>query len=236
MSSTTYLGTELDAFAHASNWKQYLRHVIKPYLQRPCPRSRRRNRRRRRPHSEAARRRPGRRSNQTPHLPADCRSAHPSLRDPVRIIIGTLDAIRPEPLFDCVIYIDVLEHIEKDAEELRRAAARLITGGTIVVLSPAHQSLYTAFDEAIGHYRRYDRRSLSALTPAGTTLVDLRYLDSTGLWLSLGNRVLLRSSSPTVAQVTLWDSWCIPISRRLDPFSATVWGNPSWRCGAAEAA
>ena len=32
MSTTTYLGTELDAFSHAGNWKQYLREVTSPYL------------------------------------------------------------------------------------------------------------------------------------------------------------------------------------------------------------
>jgi Methyltransferase domain len=235
MSSTTYLGTELDAFAHASNWKQYLRHVTEPYL---------------RGHvlevgggigTTTSAFRSGAQTSWTALEPDSALASRLSQRaseltDPVRIIIGTLDAIRPEPLFDCVIYIDVLEHIEKDAEELRRAAARLINGGTIVVLSPAHQSLYTAFDKAIGHYRRYDRRSLSALTPAGTTLVDLRYLDSTGLWLSLGNRLLLRSSSPTVAQVTLWDSWFIPISRRLDPLTGHRLGKSIlavWRRGAA---
>jgi 2-polyprenyl-3-methyl-5-hydroxy-6-metoxy-1,4-benzoquinol methylase len=235
MSSTTYLGNELDAFAHANNWKKYLRHVVTPYL-------------RGRVlevgggigTTTAAFRNSAQMSwtalEPDANLAGRLSQRAAELTEPVRIIIGTLDAIRPEPLFDCIIYIDVLEHIEKDTEELRRAADRLIPGGTIVVLSPAHQALYTAFDEAIGHYRRYDRRSLKALTPAGTTLVDLRYLDSTGLWLSLGNRVLLKSSSPTVAQVKLWDSWCIPVSRYLDPVLGNRLGKSIlavWRRGAA---
>jgi 2-polyprenyl-3-methyl-5-hydroxy-6-metoxy-1,4-benzoquinol methylase len=235
MSSTTYLGTELDAFAHASNWKQYLRDVTSPYL---------------RGNvlevgggigATTAAFRTGAQASWTalepdPALASRLSQRASELADPVRIVIGTLDAIRPEPLFDCIIYIDVLEHIEKDGEELRRAAARLAAGGTIVVLSPAHQSLYTAFDEAIGHYRRYDRRSLGALTPQGTTLVDMRYLDSSGLWLSVGNRVLLRSASPTVTQVKLWDNWCIPVSRRLDPLLGHRLGKSIlavWRRGAA---
>jgi 2-polyprenyl-3-methyl-5-hydroxy-6-metoxy-1,4-benzoquinol methylase len=235
MSSTSYVGTELDAFAHASNWKQYLRHVTRPYLK---------------GHVLEVGGGIGtttsafRSSAQTswtalePDLELALRLSRrvSQLLDRVHIVIGTLDAIRPEPLFDCVIYIDVLEHVQNDAEELRRAAARLVPGGTIVVLSPAHQALYTRFDEAIGHYRRYDRRSLSALTPAGTTLVDMRYLDSAGLWLSLGNRVLLRSPSPTVSQVKLWDRWCIPLSRRIDHLLGNRLGKSIlavWRRGAA---
>lgn len=217
MSSTTYLGTELDAFAHASNWKQYLRHVVSPYLKGRV--------------LEVgggigtttSAFRSGAQTSWTAlepdaELAERLRERASGLPHPVRIVVGTLDAIRAEPSFDCVIYIDVLEHIRADADELRQAAARLAPQGTIVVLSPAHQALYTPFDEAIGHYRRYDRSSLRAITPAGTTLVDLRYLDSAGLSLSVGNRVFLKSASPTVAQVQLWDRWCIPISRRIDPW------------------
>jgi hypothetical protein len=158
------------------------------------------------------------------------------LAHPVRIVSGTLDAIRPGHIFNCVIYIDVLEHIDKDAEELERAAARLAPGGTIIVLSPAHQALYTPFDEAIGHFRRYDRRSLGSLTPRGTSLVDMRYLDCAGLSLLVGNRLFLRSASPTVAQVQLWDRWCIPVSRRVDRLLGHRLGKSIlavWRRGAA---
>jgi 2-polyprenyl-3-methyl-5-hydroxy-6-metoxy-1,4-benzoquinol methylase len=116
-----------------------------------------------------------------------------------------------------VIYIDVLEHIEHDRDELRAAARRLKPGGTIVVMSPAHQSLFTPFDAAIGHFRRYNRRQLEALTPPNTRLVRMRYLDSVGLTLTLGNRLLLHSSSPSARQVLFWDRCCIPIARRLDP-------------------
>jgi 2-polyprenyl-3-methyl-5-hydroxy-6-metoxy-1,4-benzoquinol methylase len=235
MSSTTYIGTELDAFAHASNWKQYLRTVADPYL---------------RGHvlevgggigTTTSAFRNAAQTSWTALEPDGALAIRllqrvSELPDPVRIVVGTLDAIRPDPVFDCIIYIDVLEHIEKDGEELRRAAVRLAPGGFIVVLSPAHQALYTAFDEAVGHYRRYDRRSLSALTPPGTTLAEIRYLDSTGLLLSLGNRVFLRSSSPTVAQVKLWDQRCIPISRRIDRWFGNRLGKSIlavWRRGAA---
>ena len=69
----------------------------------------------------------------------------------------------------------------------------------------------------------------------GTTLVEVRYLDSAGLCLSAGNRVLLRSSSPTVAQVMLWDRCCIPCSRRIDRLLGNRVGKSIlavWRRGA----
>jgi hypothetical protein len=56
--------------------------------------------------------------------------------------------------FDSIIYIDVLEHIDADRDELERAANALQPGGFLVVLAPSHQWLYTALDKALGHYRR----------------------------------------------------------------------------------
>jgi 2-polyprenyl-3-methyl-5-hydroxy-6-metoxy-1,4-benzoquinol methylase len=234
MSTTSYIGTELDVFSHATNWKQYLRRLIEPYLRGDV--------------LEVG----GGIGTTTAAFRTDAQASWTALEPdaelarrlyervsqlghPVQIVVGTVEAIRPTPLFDCVIYIDVLEHIEKDAEELARAAARVRPEGAIIVLSPAHQALYTPFDAAIGHFRRYDRASLGALTPMGTTLVDLRYLDSAGLWLSVGNRVLLRSSSPTVAQIRLWDRWCIPISRGVDGLLGNRLGKSIlavWRRGA----
>lgn len=223
MSTTTYVGTELDVFAHARNWKRYLRDVASPYLrgdvlevgggigETSCAFR-----------SEAQ-------SSWTALEPdvllaSRLRKRVSQLSRPVRVVAGTTASLRAEPLFDCIVYIDVLEHIEHDREELVAAAARLKPGGTIVVLSPAHQALFTPFDEAIGHYRRYNQRQLQALTPAGTRLIRLRYLDSVGLTLSLGNRLLLRSASPTVNQVVFWDRFCIPAARRIDPLFA-------WRVG-----
>ena len=134
--------------------------------------------------------------------------------------------IRPEPLgdsfrggadFDLVLMLDVLEHIEDDAAEMARAAEWLRPGGHVVALSPAHQWLFTPFDRAIGHYRRYTRKTLAALTPPGLELVRLGYLDSVGLLASLGNRLLLGRSMPTPRQVATWDTFMVPVSRVVDP-------------------
>lgn len=130
---------------------------------------------------------------------------------------GTLRALPGEERFDTILYIDVLEHIEDDAGELERAAGHLAPGGHLVVLAPAHQWLFSPFDRAIGHWRRYSRRSLLALSPRGSRVVHARYLDSVGLLASLGNRLLLHSASPTPAQIRLWDAHMVPLSERLDP-------------------
>lgn len=119
--------------------------------------------------------------------------------------------------YDTILYIDVLEHIADHREELARAARCLRPGGHLVVLAPAHPWLYSAFDSAVGHHRRYQRRSLAAITPDGLAVVRALYLDSVGLLASLANRCLMRQSQPTAAQIAFWDGALVPLSRYLDP-------------------
>jgi len=136
---------------------------------------------------------------------------------PVEVEVGTVDSLADDRLFDCILYIDVLEHIEADRAELEAAAEHLKPGGTLIVLCPAHPMLYTEFDRAIGHYRRYTKAMYRAIEPDGLRRERLIYLDSAGLLLSLGNRLLLRSGSPTLKQVKVWDRLFVPISRLMDP-------------------
>jgi hypothetical protein len=213
-----YIGEELDVFAHARNWKTYLRSAIGGHLTGDvlevgagiggttrvfCD---------------------GRQRSWTclepdPQLAARLErnlADRPMTLAP-RVTVGTLVDLPPGPAYDTILYIDVLEHIEHDRDELTRAAALLKPNGAVVVLSPAHQELYTAFDANIGHFRRYDRPMFRALTPHGTTLETLRYLDSAGMLLSAANRLFLRSGHPSIAQVQLWDRFFVTVSRRLDP-------------------
>ena len=137
---------------------------------------------------------------------------------------GTLQDLDASERFDTVLYIDVLEHIKNDRDELERAMSRLDVDGRIIVLAPAHQFLYTAFDKSIGHFRRYDRGMISALNPSGLTLFRFEYLDSFGFLASLGNRALLNSSTPSASQILFWDRFMVPVSRYLDPFLGRSFG------------
>lgn len=132
------------------------------------------------------------------------------------VVTGTLAALDPHDRFDSILYIDVLEHIADAKGELRLAAAHLAPGGALIVLAPAHQWLFTAFDRAIGHHRRYTKRTLAADVPDALVREKLVYLDSVGLLASLGNRALLGSSMPTVRQIDFWDGVLVRGSLRLD--------------------
>lgn len=134
----------------------------------------------------------------------------------LRVVTGTIDSIDTAARFDTILYLDVLEHIADDRTEMEKAASRVADGGCLIVLAPAHQFLFSPFDAAIGHHRRYTTAALQALTPPECRLEFCRMLDSAGFFASLANRLLLRSADPTQAQVQVWDKALVPISRRLD--------------------
>jgi SAM-dependent methyltransferase len=213
-----YIGTELELFAEAKHWKRYLAAKIRPHLGADV--------------LEVGAGIGGTTALLSPgHLGRWlCLEPDAKLLGRIESAIGdgqlptgcearaaTVSELSNEERFDSVLYIDVLEHIEDDAAEALRAAEHLRPGGRLIILAPAHQWLYSPFDEAIGHFRRYTRSSLSAAVPKGLALVELSYLDAVGLLASAGNRFISRNRSPTPGQIRLWDRAMVPLSRLLDP-------------------
>jgi SAM-dependent methyltransferase len=206
-----YAGCELEIFEKAHHWKAYLRRSMQPYL---------------RGSVLEVGAGLGANTRQFAALEFDhwtCLEPDEALLEQIEpgdrreLVLGDLSALDSSRLFDAILYVDVLEHIEDDSAELRRAAAHLSPGGALIVLSPAHPFLFTPFDQAIGHYRRYTKESLQAAAPPHLYREKLAYLDSVGLLASLGNRLLLSQSMPTAAQIKTWDSVLVPCSRLLDP-------------------
>jgi hypothetical protein len=76
--------------------------------------------------------------------------------------------------------------------------------------------LFSPFDAAIGHFRRYNKTMVRGISPTGADLIRLRYLDCLGMSLSAANMLLLRQSMPTKTQLQFWDRWIVPISRIFD--------------------
>lgn len=62
--------------------------------------------------------------------------------------------------FDLVGAFDVLEHLPDDVGALQRIGAVLKPGGTLLLTVPAHRALWSYFDEASNHCRRYEMREL----------------------------------------------------------------------------
>lgn len=211
--STEYVGTELELFAQAKRWKAYYARSIERWVS-----------------GDVLEVGAGIGTNTLElHGPRVrswlCLEPDARLAAQARATVSTLPASSVAVgttasgalgSYDSVLYIDVLEHIEDDRAELRRAAELLRKGGHLVVLCPAHQSLYSALDRAVGHFRRYDAKSLVACGPAELELETVFYLDSVGMLASFANRALLKQANPTLGQIQLWDRFMIPLSKVLD--------------------
>jgi len=212
-----YVGTELETFAQARNWKSYLRQVLAPFI---------------RGHVLEVGAGIG---SSTEILCTGSESSWLCLEpDPVLVshltrrvemgslpgncivMQGQLSEGRRWGKFDTILYIDVLEHIERDDEELRTATDRLTEGGNLAIVAPAHQWLYAPFDAAIGHFRRYSLRQLESKAPANLKCVWAGYLDSAGILASLANRCFVPSGTPSKAAVRMWDRLLVPLSQLLD--------------------
>jgi SAM-dependent methyltransferase len=62
--------------------------------------------------------------------------------------------------FDLLLLFDVLEHIDDEPGFLKSVKFHLAESGTLVINVPAHQSLYSDYDRAAGHIRRYSVNQL----------------------------------------------------------------------------
>jgi SAM-dependent methyltransferase len=215
--ASLYAGRELDLFALAKNWKRYIKHQTARYtvgevlevgagigsttiaL-----------------HDGTARRWVCLEPDPNLAIRLKNRLASASPMASSEILVGSVRTITGGPCFDCVLYVDVLEHIEDDRSEIQTAARLVRPSGYLVILSPAHQWLFSEFDRSIGHFRRYARADMRALMPNGWSEEKLVYMDSIGVLLSLANVIGLRRSIPTESQILLWDQVCVPISRLID--------------------
>jgi len=86
------------------------------------------------------------------------------------------DAFGPEERdADVMLAMDVMEHVPDDFLFASSLLAALKPGGHLLITVPADESLWSAHDEAFGHYRRYDRQRLARVwrdLPVTTVLIS----------------------------------------------------------------
>lgn len=221
MQEIHYVGNELELFQNATVWKNYFGSFLKPYL-----------------HGKVLE--VGAGIGGTTHYLCDgtqqkwvCLEPDPKLYEELhkKIQSGQLPScctsvkgitreLSPHEKYDAIMYIDVIEHIEKDDNELEFSKTLLAPGGHLIVLVPAHQFLFSPFDRAIGHYRRYNKRLLKNTAPKDLGLVEIKYLDSFGLLASLVNKYFLKQKYPTLKQIQFWDKTMVRLSYFTDKISA----------------
>jgi len=214
--SNKYIGSELQLFENARNWKSYYGSFLKPYLGK-----------------KVAEIGAGLGGTTT----ALCSSQQDEWLcvEPDEALLKEIEKkISDEQLssnicktfcgysaqlkdkYDSILYIDVIEHIENDSAELQVASGLLRQGGHLLIIVPAHQFLFSPFDKMIGHYRRYNKKSLKSALPESLRIKKLYYLDSVGYFASLINKLFLKQKMPSLKQIQFWDKTLVPLSKIID--------------------
>jgi SAM-dependent methyltransferase len=100
--------------------------------------------------------------------------------------------------FDLVCAFDIIEHVDDDDRALSEVSRTAKPGGIILTSMPLHSERWTAFDDLVGHKRRYDppqllaklarhhlvveRSAVYGMQPRSSLLVDL------GMWWLMHDR------------------------------------------------
>ncbi len=100
-------------------------------------------------------------------------------------------------IYDTIICLNVLEHIEDDVEALRNMRKLLKPGGKLVLYVPANPRLYCEIDRGVGHYRRYLMDELlGKMKKAGYRVPHFRHhniIGAIGWWIQgkvMGKKVI----------------------------------------------
>ena len=82
------------------------------------------------------------------------------LRKNIKINKSFSNLTMKENHYDFILLADVIEHIKKSKNTITFLKKILKKNGYILITVPAYQFLFSKKDEKLGHYRRYDKKSL----------------------------------------------------------------------------
>lgn len=131
-------------------------------------------------------------------------------------LTSTADCAGLNGKYDTVICLNVLEHVDAEAEALDNVRAALQPGGRAIILVPQGPSLYGTLDDTLGHKRRYTRQGLSAQLAAQgfaiEQLFDFNRATTPAWWLN-GQVLKRRHFSKVQLKIVNVMTWLL---RRLD--------------------
>jgi 2-polyprenyl-3-methyl-5-hydroxy-6-metoxy-1,4-benzoquinol methylase len=127
--------------------------------------------------------------------------------------------------YDTILYLDVIEHIENDFSEIKKAYGSLKTGGKLIINVPAFQHLYSNFDRDINHFKRYSKKDFKKIAKQlDAKIIQLKYYDSIGYFLSFLSKIFNQNYINNFEnKIKIWNS-LIPASRFLDLITQNNFG------------
>ncbi|TPV33858.1 class I SAM-dependent methyltransferase [Paucihalobacter ruber] len=118
--------------------------------------------------------------------------------------------------YDTVFALNVVEHIKNDSLALQNCHKLLKDSGHLIILVPSYQKLYNKFDEQLGHYKRYNKSTLSKLFKENKIcIIHKQYFNFTGIfgWYITGS--LFKKDAIPGGQMKLYNAM-VPIFKVVD--------------------
>lgn len=140
-----------------------------------------------------------------------------------KIKIECIDLINAEGSYDFILCMNVMEHVEDDKNFFRKLTGLLKKNGVLFLLVPSHMFLYSNFDKAAGHFKRYAKKDMnSAELPSGIKLIDQYYFNmigALGYW-AVYKALKSGSINDTEGEIGLFDKYIVPFSKKILPLKA----------------
>lgn len=136
----------------------------------------------------------------------------------VDLVIGTVENLPASTDADTIVSINVLEHIERDREEMARYAGLLKRRrGHLCALVPARPEIYAPIDKDFGHFRRYTAPELrEKLETAGFRVEKLHYFNLVGYFAWWFTFCLRKQRSFGIQQVRFYDRIIFPLVHAIE--------------------
>lgn len=131
----------------------------------------------------------------------------------IRLIRGLVADVPERTGWNAIVSVNVLEHVEHDAEELMQWASMLRgQRGRACIFVPARPEIYAPIDRDFGHFRRYTKADLRAkLVQAGFQIERLVYFNITGYLAWWLNFCIRKQRSFDPAAVRFYDRVVFPV-------------------------
>ena len=136
------------------------------------------------------------------------------------IRIECKDLMDVEGTYDFIVCMNVMEHVEDDRSFFYKLLALLKRGGVLFHLVPSHQFLYSNFDVAAGHFKRYSKEMMNEMKlPDGVSMVKQYYFNMIGALGYWAVYKLLKSGNvnDTESEIGAFDKYVVPFSRKVLP-------------------